>query len=174
MNPLWRFFLRACDRLRRECDDFRVERTKVALGACGERVFLSAHAIVWSEAGLRLGDDVAIHSFTHIFAAGGVTIGSGTMISANCSISSVTHVKNSPQRHLVTSHDDPNEPLHRPVTIGDNVWIGMGAIILPGVTIGDHAIIGAGSVVTKAVPPRAVCVGNPARVVQTLPIDLPA
>ncbi len=50
-----------------------------------------------------------------------------------------------------------------PVTIGENVWIGGGAIILPGVSIGDRAIIGAGSVVTKSVAPDETVVGNPAR-----------
>jgi maltose O-acetyltransferase len=48
--------------------------------------------------------------------------------------------------------------------IGENVWIGSGAIILPGVTIGDDAIIGAGSVVTRDVPAGATVMGNPARV----------
>ena len=52
-----------------------------------------------------------------------------------------------------------------PVNIGQDVWIGGGAIILPGVTIGDGAIVGAGSVVTKDVAPGVTVVGNPARVV---------
>ena len=51
----------------------------------------------------------------------------------------------------------------RPIRIGRNVWIGGGAIILPGVTIGDDALIGAGSVVTRDVPAGATVVGNPAR-----------
>ena len=51
----------------------------------------------------------------------------------------------------------------RPVRIGANVWIGGGAILLPGVTIGDDAIIGAGSVVTRDVPSGATVIGNPAR-----------
>jgi maltose O-acetyltransferase len=50
----------------------------------------------------------------------------------------------------------------RPVTIGSNVWIGGGAIILPGVTIGDDAVVGAGSVVTHDVPAGARVAGNPA------------
>ncbi|NOI69350.1 sugar O-acetyltransferase [Vibrio owensii] len=55
-----------------------------------------------------------------------------------------------------------------PITIGDSVWIGAGAIILDGVTIGERAIIGAGSVVTKDIPADCVAVGNPCRVVKTI------
>lgn len=54
------------------------------------------------------------------------------------------------------------------VTIGDDVWIGSGVIILPNVTIGEQAIVGAGSVVTRDIPPRTVVVGNPARVVKQM------
>ena len=56
----------------------------------------------------------------------------------------------------------------RPIVIGDDVWIGGGAIVLAGVTIGDRSVIGAGSVVTRDVPSDVVVVGNPARVVKTL------
>ena len=55
-----------------------------------------------------------------------------------------------------------------PVHIGNNVWIGAGAIILPGITIGDNSVIGAGSVVTKAVPANVVAVGNPCRVLREI------
>ena len=53
-----------------------------------------------------------------------------------------------------------------PVTIGDNVWIGGGAIIMPGVTIGDNVVIGAGSVVTRDIPSDKIACGNPCRVIR--------
>ena len=55
-----------------------------------------------------------------------------------------------------------------PVHIGNRVWIGAGAIILPGVTIGDDTVIGAGSVVTKDIPAGVVAVGNPCRVLREI------
>ncbi|HEX8243463.1 MAG TPA: DapH/DapD/GlmU-related protein, partial [Longimicrobium sp.] len=55
-----------------------------------------------------------------------------------------------------------------PVTIGDDVWIGGGSIILPGVTIGAQTVIGAGSVVTRDLPPNVVVVGNPCRVIRSV------
>lgn len=54
------------------------------------------------------------------------------------------------------------------VHIGNNVWIGAGALILPGVTVGDNTVIGAGSVVTKDIPANVVAVGNPCRVLRTI------
>jgi maltose O-acetyltransferase len=55
-----------------------------------------------------------------------------------------------------------------PITIGDNVWLGGGVIVCPGVTVGAHTVVGAGSVVTRDLPPNVVAVGSPARVVRTI------
>lgn len=60
------------------------------------------------------------------------------------------------------------EGVTKPITIGPDVWVGAGAMILKGVSIGAHAVVGAGSVVTREVPPWAVVAGNPARVVKRL------
>jgi maltose O-acetyltransferase len=80
-----------------------------------------------------------------------------------------------PNVQLLTAYR-PTEPEPRrakleaaaPIAIGDNVWLGGGAIILPGVTIGDDSVIGAGAVVTKDLPAGVLAVGNPARVVREL------
>ena len=56
----------------------------------------------------------------------------------------------------------------KPITIGNNVWLGGGAIVCPGVTIGDNTVVGAGAVVTKDLPANVVAVGNPARVIKEI------
>ncbi len=63
----------------------------------------------------------------------------------------------------------PDASQVRPVVIGDNVWIGRGAVILPGVTVGENSIIGTHSVVTRDVPPNKVVAGSPAKVVSSVP-----
>jgi maltose O-acetyltransferase len=106
-----------------------------------------------------------------------IFIGKGVFLNFNCVILDVVRVtigdgtQIGPGVQILTA-DHPREPelraqmleLGRPITIGSNVWIGGGAMILPGVTIGDDAIIGAGSIVTRDVPGGAIAFGNPARV----------
>ena len=85
-----------------------------------------------------------------------MSIGAGTQIGPAVQIYATDH-----PRDLVV-HKTGAE-FGRPVSIGQNVWIGGGAIILPGITIGDDAVIGAGAVVTRNVPEGVTVVGNPAR-----------
>lgn len=85
-----------------------------------------------------------------------VTIGAGTQIGPGVQILTADHPRDPAQRARMLEFG-------RPVGIGANVWIGGGALILPGVTIGDDAIVGAGSVVTRDVPAGATVMGNPAR-----------
>lgn len=129
--------------------------------SCGSNIFLGHQCVIRCGNNLELGNNVCINTFTHIFADGGVKIGDNTLISSNCSIGSITHPIHSPKRHRL---------IHKSVEIGRNVWIGMGAVILPGVSIGDHSIVGAGAVVTKNVPSKTVVVGNPAKFLKTVEV----
>ncbi|MFI7855735.1 sugar O-acetyltransferase [Pseudomonas promysalinigenes] len=108
-----------------------------------------------------------------------ISIGRNTFMNFNCVILDVVPVRIGDDCQIgpcvqIYAADHPLDPevrrsgleSGRPVTIGNNVWIGGAAIVLPGVTIGDNAIVGAGSVVTRDVPAGATVVGNPARVRQ--------
>jgi maltose O-acetyltransferase len=89
-----------------------------------------------------------------------VSIGEGTAIGPAVQILASDHPRDAQLRRQKVRFG-------RPVTIGANVWIGAGAIILPGVTIGDDAIVGAGSIVTRDVPAGVTVVGSPAREIET-------
>jgi maltose O-acetyltransferase len=90
-----------------------------------------------------------------------VTIGDDVQIGPNVQLLTPTHpVDPGPRR-------DKWEAA-RPITIGDNVWLGGGVIVCPGVTIGENTVVGAGAVVTRDLPASVVAVGNPARVVREL------
>ncbi|MFF1570833.1 sugar O-acetyltransferase [Streptomyces sp. NPDC058293] len=90
-----------------------------------------------------------------------ITIGEDCQIGPNVQLLTPTHpVEPQPRRDKLEAA--------LPITIGDNVWLGGGVIVCPGVTIGDNSVIGAGAVVTKDMPANVVAVGNPARPVRTL------
>ena len=107
----------------------------------GKRFFANFNFTVLDEAPVRIGDDCFIGPSVSIYTA--------------CH-STDPIVRNSRKEWA------------EPVTIGNNVWIGGGAIILPGVTIGDNVTIGAGSVVTKDIPSNTVAAGNPCRVLKKI------
>jgi maltose O-acetyltransferase len=106
-----------------------------------------------------------------------IHLGRNVFLNFNCVLLDVTHITIGDRTQIgpsvqIYAADHPLDPAlrkddlenGRPVRIGANVWIGGGAIILPGVTIGDDAVIGAGSIVTRDVPAGAKAMGNPARI----------
>ena len=98
-----------------------------------------------------------------------ITIGDNALIAPNVQIYTAFHPTNAKDRFGLPKEDGTFEfckTKTAPVTIGNNVWIGGGAIILPGVTIGDNVVIGAGSVVTKDIPDNKIAYGNPCRVMR--------
>ncbi|WP_313554848.1 sugar O-acetyltransferase [Agrobacterium cavarae] len=105
---------------------------------------------------ISLGERVYLNAGCTILDSGSVEIGAGSMLGPGVHIYCADH-----HRDLTLRGQGIERA--RSVVIGMDVWIGGGAIILPGVTIGDGAIVGAGSVVTKSVAPGDIVVGNPAR-----------
>ena len=112
---------------------------------------------------ITIGENTSIGPFTIIGAIAEVTIGKNCMIAECVSIRDHDHC-----------YTDPSVPMRvqgwttRAVNIGDNVWLGGGVIVCPGVTIGHDSVVGAGSVVTRDIEPFALAVGNPAKVIRTL------
>jgi maltose O-acetyltransferase len=108
----------------------------------GRNVFINYQCVFLDCAPLEIGDDVQIGPAVQLYTA-----------------------------------QHPLDPLIRrsglesasPIRIGNDVWIGGAAVVLPGVTIGDRSVVGAGAVVVRDVPPDTVVVGNPARVIRALP-----
>jgi acetyltransferase-like isoleucine patch superfamily enzyme len=113
---------------------------------------------------LTIGDNTNIEQNVHIICRSRVRIGNRVSITGNCAIVDVTH----PYENV----GDPKkigervELVDRPVEIGDDTFVGMSVMILPGSTIGRYCVIGAGSIVDGAIPDYSVAVGRPAKVVR--------
>ncbi len=116
---------------------------------------------------LTIGDNVQINDNVHITACQSVTIGNNVLLASKVYISDVSH-----GNYTVDINSSPYvPPAHRPlvakpVIIENNVWLGDGVCILPGVIIGFGSVIGANAVVTKNIPPLSIAVGIPAKIVK--------
>lgn len=146
-------------------DNANTRYTKSRLRYCGSGVRLESNCFIIVPENMTIGENTSISSFTTIFATYGVTIGKNCLISSNCGISSYNHITHSNDRIRDVEED---RKFSKAVIIGDNVWIGMNACVLPGVKIGHNSIIGSGSVVTKDVPANEIWVGNPARFIKKI------
>jgi len=112
---------------------------------------------------IMIGDNACLQG-TSIVAYEAVTIGNSALFGSNVVIMDC-------DGHSVQKRNSPDEVadlIVKPVHIGEDVWIGYGAVILKGVTIGSNAVIGAGSIVSKDVPAGAVVAGNPAKIIKTI------
>ncbi|GAA6341423.1 sugar O-acetyltransferase [Phocaeicola massiliensis] len=111
--------------------------------------------------GIKLGEHVFVNSNCTFLDGGYITIGAHTLIGPNVQLYTPHH----PIDYIARRE---TKEYAYPITIGEDCWIGGGAIICPGVTIGNRCIIGAGSVVTKDIPDDSIAVGNPAKVIKNL------
>ena len=131
------------------------------LGSCGERVVVNQPFRCDYGCNIHIGHDVVLNFNITILDEADVRIGNHVLIGPNVSIYTACHPVDADSRRTLVQWA-------KPVNIGDDVWIGGGATILPGVTVGKGAVVAAAAVVTKDVPPFALVAGNPARVIKKL------
>ncbi len=131
------------------------------LGAVGEDTEIRPPLYVDYGTQIRIGARCFANFGLVALDVAAITVGDDVQIGPNVQLLTPTHpVEAEPRRQ--------KEEAAQPITIGDNVWLGGGVIVLPGVSIGADTVVGAGAVVTRDLPAGVVAVGNPARVVRTL------
>jgi acetyltransferase-like isoleucine patch superfamily enzyme len=116
--------------------------------------------VVSAAATVELGNYVFVGRGSEFDVIEKLSIGEHTVIAPGCFITDHNHGTSANQRI------DMQACLAKPVTIGDDVWLGANAVIVPGVAIGNGAVVGAGAVVTRDVPPMAIVAGVPARIIR--------
>ena len=110
---------------------------------------------------IKLGENVYFNFNCVILDVAPVTIGNNVLFGPAVQVYTAMHPMSATERRSGLE-------FARPITIGDDVWLGGGAIVCPGVTIGEGAVIGAGSVVVRDIPAGVFAAGNPCRVIRTL------
>jgi len=155
---------RLADRYRREhlADDQGATDTLAELlGEVGDGVTVRPPLFVDYGSNIAIGARTFVNFHLTALDVAAIRIGADCQIGPNVQLLTPTHpLDPEPRRQKLEAA--------QPITIGDNVWLGGGVIVCPGVTIGDNSVIGAGSVVTRDVPANVVAVGSPARVVREL------
>ncbi len=142
------------------CEERRALLDKIIGHTSGDYII---EPLFWCDYGynISLGKNFYANHNLVILDAAPVTFGDNVFIGPSCGFHTAGHPLNVEQRNQGLEYA-------KPITVGNNVWIGAGVQVLPGVTIGDNVTIGAGSVVTRNVPANSVAVGNPCRVIKQI------
>lgn len=130
-------------------------------GKTKENFCVTAHFYCDYGYNIEIGENFYSNHNLVILDGAKVKIGDNVFIAPNCCITTAGHPINIDERNRGLEYAYP-------IKIGNNVWIGAGVNILPGVTIGDNVTIGAGSVVNKSIPANSIAVGNPCKVIKTI------
>lgn len=140
---------------------YRTTLLKELLGKTGENIYIEPSLKVDYGINITVGENFYANYDCIILDVCPVVIGDNVMFGPRVSILTPSHPIDAEIRISGIENGAP-------ITIGDNVWVGGGAIINPGVTIGDNCIIGSGAVVTKDVPSNTIAAGNPCRVIRDI------
>ncbi|HEY3083372.1 MAG TPA: acyltransferase [Chloroflexota bacterium] len=156
-------------RLLRRTGGWRVAKTAILESreriTFGQNVEIFDYVIIRPGSGVTIGNNVQINPFTVIFGGAGVHIGDDVMIAPHVTMAAGNHNYLSTTEPMRLAGDISRGPIR----IEDGAWIGAGVILTDGVTVGRGAVVGAGAVVTRDVPPFAIAVGVPCRVVAWRP-----
>lgn len=132
---------------------------KEILGKTGKELWVETPFYCDYGVNIEVGENFYSNYNCTILDVAKVTIGKNVMFAPNVSIYTAGHPIHPDSRNSGYEYG-------KPITIGDNVWLGGNVVVVPGVTIGNNVVVGAGSVVTKDLPDNALAVGNPCRVLR--------
>lgn len=138
-----------------------MELLKELFGSTGETIYIEPSFRCNYGYNIHVGENFYANFNCVILDVCEISIGDNCFIAPGVHIYTATHPLNAKERISGLEYG-------KPVTIGNNVWIGGGSIINPGVQVGDNVVIGSGSVVTKDVPDNVVIGGNPARIIKEI------
>ena len=139
----------------------RVELITSLFGKVGKNVSVKPNLRCDYGYNISVGDNFYANYDAILLDIAPITIGDNVMLAPRVGLFTATHPIDADVRIGGLEYG-------KPITIGDNVWIGAGAIVNPGVTIGENSVIGSGSVVTKDIPSNVVAAGNPCRVIREI------
>ncbi|MGT2932706.1 sugar O-acetyltransferase [Streptococcus catagoni] len=131
------------------------------LGATGDSIFMEANFMCDYGSNIYLGENFYANFNTTMLDVCEIRIGKNAMLGPNCQLLTPLHPLDAKERIAGLEYGAP-------ITIGDNVWLGGGVTILPGVSLGDNVVVGAGSVVSKSFGDNLVLAGNPAKIIKEL------
>ena len=141
--------------------DLRRQTLTALVGGHGEKFWVEPPFYCDYGVNITVGDRVFANFNCTFLDVARITIGSDVLFAPGVQLYTASHPLDWRTRRLWLENA-------KPITVGSDVWVGGGAILLPGVSVGDRSVVGAGSVVTKDVPSDCVVAGNPARVIRRL------
>jgi maltose O-acetyltransferase len=151
----------------------RLDVLRALLGEVGEGVWIEPPFFCDYGAHIHIGADSFLNANCVLLDSADIRIGRNTLLGPGVQLLTATHPLSAAERIVPKTERAAGQPAYRtqarPITIGDNVWLGANVVVLPGVTIGDNVTVGAGSVVTRDIPSDVLALGQPCRVVRDLP-----
>ncbi|MDV7716212.1 chorismate mutase [Enterococcus faecium] len=148
-----------------ESAELRSQLLKETFGRTGKKIYMEPVINFDYGYNIFVGENFYANFNCTFLDVSTIEIGDNCMFASNVQLYTATHPLHPVKRNSGLEYA-------KPIKIGNNVWLGGGVIVTPGVTLGDNVVVGAGSVVTKSFPDNVVIAGNPARIIKTVEEEL--